>query len=782
MLDPLTALGVVANVTQFVDLASKIFAKSHAIYNSANGSLVEYDDLGKVSEDISVLSTKLQESLTTTAASSSLTTDEQALCDLCKGCIDVSQELTKALKKLTSQGKPGRFRSFRQALKSVWSKDDIDNLERRVRMYKEELNICIIVGLRSKIDVIALQQSEGYASLADETKSVIQSLVHIDDEIQNGFERQHAILDTLHSRTETSITAHAKQNKEEHEKLSSQITELSQQSGDQSDRVLGAHIDTRTAIETSIDQNVAEHNKTREEMNRLKEQAEIQIEVLSEEIRQLKIELEASVKTIVASLGTASKKEEQKLKDISNAKFNLWVAKELILEKLKAFVAMFRFNFTTEIWTNTTDIKSWKLMPYPKPSGESPAGTVFASSGTVGAGEESMAYVHVDLNYPIAARNIPMVRMCLDQGVDVNTKFSDGTTPLMKAVAAAYQVTSYDLIWETPWRRRDSRQIVQLLLDHGANKSTEALYLARNSHVKGHRSDWLMEQLLDPSPHANLSQFISMTDAVLDGEQEKLEDMLTEEPGLWHELEVHGVSPLGVAVCRDDERMVSMLLGRGASPNAPIPVGSSPLAIAVASKLETMAQILVQHGADISLIDPVLGLTPLEYAVREKYHGMCGIILGDEKARGLSDRKDMFSKSLALALKRYHANMVVVLLDHGADVFTDMRSFLHPVDALEIASILAKAERVEVSRALTDEELRKIGVSDKTLTPRRFLDSKPHLISRSDLHPIIVEYENRAYYKAVNLRGDIDDLTSFEQQGESNLDFMLANDFVSHAV
>ena len=85
----------------------------------------------------------------------------------------------------------------------------------------------------------------------------------------------------------------------------------------------------------SVDQNLAEHNKTREEMNRLKEEAERQVEVLTEEIRQLKIELEASVKTIVASLGKASQREEQKLKDISNAKFNLWVAKELILEKLK---------------------------------------------------------------------------------------------------------------------------------------------------------------------------------------------------------------------------------------------------------------------------------------------------------------------------------------------------------------------------------------------------------------------------------------------------------------
>ena len=171
MLDPLIALGAVANVTQFVELAIKIFAKSHAIYNSANGSLVEYDDLGKVSEDISVLSRKLQESLTTTAASSSLTTDEQALCDLCKGCIDVSQELTKALEKLTGQGKSEKFRSFRQALKSVWSKNDIDNLERRVKMYKEELNIRIIVGLRFVSRLLSPDRSNSRRQEQDRCRS-----------------------------------------------------------------------------------------------------------------------------------------------------------------------------------------------------------------------------------------------------------------------------------------------------------------------------------------------------------------------------------------------------------------------------------------------------------------------------------------------------------------------------------------------------------------------------------------------------------------------------------
>ena len=154
MLDPLTALGAVANVFQFIDFAIKLFTYSHNIYHSANGSLVEHDDLNTVTEDVSNLSRKLQDSLDLTATSTSLTADEQALCDLCEGCVQVSQELTKALESLKSQAKPGRFRSFRQALKSVWSKDDIDNLDKRMRMYKEELNVRIIVGLRFVIRLL----------------------------------------------------------------------------------------------------------------------------------------------------------------------------------------------------------------------------------------------------------------------------------------------------------------------------------------------------------------------------------------------------------------------------------------------------------------------------------------------------------------------------------------------------------------------------------------------------------------------------------------------------
>jgi hypothetical protein len=188
---------------------------------------------------------------------------------------------------------------------------------------------------RTTIDLHAVQQSQGFTSLAEGTKAVIRSLDSIDAEVHNKLETQSQMMTLLHADTESSIKDQAKQNQDDHNRLCTQITDLSQKSCDQSAQVLDAQAITKMAVDLSIERNLTEHNKTREEMNRLEEEAERQVEVLTEEIRQLKIELENSVRTIVASMSTASKKETGRLKEISNAKFNLWVAKELILEKLK---------------------------------------------------------------------------------------------------------------------------------------------------------------------------------------------------------------------------------------------------------------------------------------------------------------------------------------------------------------------------------------------------------------------------------------------------------------
>lgn len=438
---------------------------------------------------------------------------------------------------------------------------------------------------------------------------------------------------------------------------------------------------------------------------------------------------------------------------------------------------MFRFSFAIESWTGTTNTKSWKLMPYPKPS-ESPAGITLASIEIEYTGEESMAYFHVDISYPIAARNVPMVRTCLDQGVNVNTELPvatyNGMTPLIKAVATAYETTPYDTIGTMLLMRRDSRKIVQLLLDHGADKSSEARDLAKNPPDSSHQPDWLIEELLAPSPHPKLHQFLSLTDAVWAGEQEKLENMLTQDPDLWNASEFQGVSPLGAAVYRNDERMVSMLLSRGASPNARDPMGSSPLAIAVASKLEIIAKLLLQYGACITLVDPVLGLNPIEYAAREGNHTMCGTLLGNEKPQSPYDKKELLSKPFALALRQYHTDVILVLLEHGADVFMNMQPFLRPSERGQFGvshsdTIPEEFLRVKLSSSMSGYE--KFSILPKIPSAELPSGNTPHEkeVYRSRLCAVLKEYEIRANKKTSQRSGkllsddsQLEDLISFK--------------------
>lgn len=95
---------------------------------------------------------------------------------------------------------------------------------------------------------------------------------------------------------------------------------------------IGLHI--AGAVETASEVNRQQHETTRVEMDRLRIEAEKQARELREEIRLLKVEIEQSVQKVVASVGKVSAREQQRLKESSNAKFNLWVAKEIILKKI----------------------------------------------------------------------------------------------------------------------------------------------------------------------------------------------------------------------------------------------------------------------------------------------------------------------------------------------------------------------------------------------------------------------------------------------------------------
>jgi hypothetical protein len=140
-MEPLAIVSLVGNIVRFVEFSSKLVSKTVEAYHSADGTLVENADAGTATNDLIALNAKLQ--LSTTGPNGN-----PALVALCVSCNDVARELLDALAKLKVQGGKSKWKSFRKALRSVWSKEEILGIENRLSRFREELNLHVVVELR----------------------------------------------------------------------------------------------------------------------------------------------------------------------------------------------------------------------------------------------------------------------------------------------------------------------------------------------------------------------------------------------------------------------------------------------------------------------------------------------------------------------------------------------------------------------------------------------------------------------------------------------------------
>jgi hypothetical protein len=148
VLDPLTAIGLAGNIVQFVDFSFKIVSKASEIKQSADGVLTENLDLEIVTRDLVAINARLKESLQNPSVTVSLTQEQGRLDDLRERCTEVADELLDALNKLKAKGSKGRWKSLRHALKSVWDRDKIIQIQSRLTCFKGELELRILVDMK----------------------------------------------------------------------------------------------------------------------------------------------------------------------------------------------------------------------------------------------------------------------------------------------------------------------------------------------------------------------------------------------------------------------------------------------------------------------------------------------------------------------------------------------------------------------------------------------------------------------------------------------------------
>ena len=132
MLDPIAALGLAANIVQFVDFSWKLINDAKDLYESNNGASADNDVLQSVTNDIMLLDNKLTAPTAPGAIPDSIRT-------LASQCKDVARELLRVLDKLKVDGPHKKWKSFVQALRSVWKKKQIQSLVERLERLRSEM-------------------------------------------------------------------------------------------------------------------------------------------------------------------------------------------------------------------------------------------------------------------------------------------------------------------------------------------------------------------------------------------------------------------------------------------------------------------------------------------------------------------------------------------------------------------------------------------------------------------------------------------------------------------
>jgi hypothetical protein len=141
-MDPLSALSIAAAVVQFVQFGCSLVSKAHQFHNSASGTLPEHIECETATARIVELTERIKSSTNKVGFGP----QEKAIEAICLTCSDVSSELLARLHKLRLQ--PGirewKWKSFRQALKTIWLKEDMNILEKRLLTCQRELDSHLI--------------------------------------------------------------------------------------------------------------------------------------------------------------------------------------------------------------------------------------------------------------------------------------------------------------------------------------------------------------------------------------------------------------------------------------------------------------------------------------------------------------------------------------------------------------------------------------------------------------------------------------------------------------
>lgn len=135
MLDPVSAIGLAGNIITFIDFTSKILTESSRIYHSGTAT-AENLELEYIAESLRGFGVQLNP------------TPNGGFSATLEACKRVADELLQTIHALEPRnGRHKKWTSFCKALASVWHKDKILALQKRLSSLRDQVTFDIVAAL-----------------------------------------------------------------------------------------------------------------------------------------------------------------------------------------------------------------------------------------------------------------------------------------------------------------------------------------------------------------------------------------------------------------------------------------------------------------------------------------------------------------------------------------------------------------------------------------------------------------------------------------------------------
>ena len=151
MLEPFTAIALTGNVVQFVQFGCTLAAKAHAVNSSNSGTSEETLEMENVTSRLLGTVQEIDSHLASMGTSNfpdSVSKSSRRLLEIAETCKMIAEDILRRLEAMKTHQPSSIWTSVRQALKIMWTKDELDALMKRLKAYISELDTAILVSMK----------------------------------------------------------------------------------------------------------------------------------------------------------------------------------------------------------------------------------------------------------------------------------------------------------------------------------------------------------------------------------------------------------------------------------------------------------------------------------------------------------------------------------------------------------------------------------------------------------------------------------------------------------